>query len=606
MSIKNTFSKFFTSSRAKRADSSLAVSQVISARKMRKLPTITQLRHLPELLSSIEKKIALVGVCLLAVGGLLLGTRLWNAGRSIIPAVGGEYTEGLVGTPQLINPIYAISSDVDTDLERLIFSGLMKYDPAKGLVLDLAESYQISDDHKIYTFVLRNNAQWHDGSPVKAEDIIFTINAIQNREYRSPLFVSWSGVTAEQIDDHTVRFTLSEPFAPFLSLNTVGILPAHIWQDINPANAELTDLNKKPIGSGPYRFEKLSKDTKGTIKSYSLKRNADYYGGNVYIERLHFKFYGDNSEALTALKNRQVEGIGFIPLEETVSLAHDRDLQIFYPSLPQYTAVFFNQKRQPNLSDILVREALTLATDKNTIIKKALFDHGQAINSFILSGAIGYYPDIKKINFDLPGAQGRLDSAGWVVPEGGSIRKKGEAELTLELVTLDAPELVATANELRTQWQLAGVQLNVKIVTPAQFQNEILKNRSYDLVLSGELYGIDSDPYAFWHSSQASYPGLNLAQYTNRKSDEAIEKARSTTNNDERGIAYKELQDQVSESISAIFLYQPNYSYVITKKVQNVNISQIISPADRFANINTWYLKTKKVFKTDETAEVVP
>lgn len=606
MSIKDKFSKFFASSRAKRADSSLAVSQVMSARKMRKLPTLTQFRHLPELLSPIEKKIALVGICLLAVGGLLLGSRLWNAGRSVIPAIGGEYTEGLVGAPQLINPIYAISSDVDMDLERLVFSGLMKYDPVQGLISDLAESYQISDDHKIYTFTLRSDARWHDGTPVKADDVIFTINAIQNREYRSPLFISWSGVTAEQIDERTVRFTLSEPFAPFLSLNTVGILPAHIWQDINPANAELTEYNKKPVGSGPYQFEKLAKDSKGTIKSYTLKRNTDYYGGDVFIERLHFKFYGDNAEALSALKNRQVEGVGFVPLEETVSLAHDRDLSLIYPSLPQYTAVFFNQKHQPNLSDALVREALTLATDKDAIIQKALFGHGQAISSFILPGALGYYPDIKKINFDLPGAQGRLDSAGWVVPEGGSIRKKGEAELTFELVTLNAPELVATANELRSQWLLAGIQLNVKIVAPAQFQNEVLKNRSYDMVLSGELYGIDPDPYAFWHSSQANYPGLNLAQYANRKSDDAIEKARGTTNNDERATAYKELQDQVGESLSAIFLYQPSYSYVITKKVQNVNIPQIISPADRFTNINTWYLKTKRVFKTEETAVVAP
>jgi peptide/nickel transport system substrate-binding protein len=575
----------------------------MSARKMQKLPTWTQLRHLPKLLSPLEKKISLAGVALLLIGGLLLGLRLWNTNRSLVPAVGGEYTEGLVGTPQLINPIYAISSDVDMDLERLIFSGLMKFDPEQGLVPDLAESYQISNDHKIYTFTLRDDARWHDGTPVKADDVVFTISAIQNREYRSPLFVSWSGVAVEQIDERTVRFTLSEPFAPFLSLTVVGLLPAHIWQDVNPANAELTELNKKPIGSGPFQFEKLAKDAKGTIKNYTLKRNADFYGGAPYIEQLHFKFYSDNSEALNALKNRQVEGMGFVPLEETAALSHDRDLQLIFPSLPEYTAVFFNQKRQPNLTDALIREALTLATDKDAILQKALFGHGQSINSFILPSAVGYYPDVKKINFDLPDAQDRLESAGWLVPEGGSIRKKGDAQLSLELVTLNTPELVATANELRSQWALAGIELNVKIVSAAQFQNEILKNRSYDMVLSGELYGIDPDPYAFWHSSQANYPGLNLAQYANRKSDEAIEKGRSTTNNDERATAYQELQTQVVDSLSAIFLYQPSYSYAITKKVQGIDLTRIVVPADRFANANTWYLKTKKVFKTTEVPQ---
>lgn len=603
LNLKKKFFSRTAGSHAKRADSSLAVSQVISARKTRQVPTLTQLRHLPELLSPIEKKIAGVGLVLLIVAGALLTSRLWNSNRSTVAAVGGEYTEGLVGTPQLVNPLYAISSDVDLDLERLIFSGLMKYDPTQGLVTDLAESYEISEDHKIYTFILRQDAKWHDGTPVRAEDVVFTIGAVQNREYRSPLFISWSGVSVEQIDDRTVRFILSEPFAPFLSLTTIGLLPAHIWQDINPQNAQLTELNRKPIGSGPYRFEKLVKDAKGTIKSYTLARNTDYYALAANIELLHFKFYNDNNEALSALKNRQVEGLGFVPLEETVSLAHERDLQIIYPTLPQYTAIFFNSKHQPNLTDTAVTEALFMSTDKNAIIEKALYGHGQVINSFVLPGSLGYNSELSTIGFDLTGAQAKLEAAGWVIPEGGSVRKKGDAELTLELVTLDSSELVATANELRSQWAQAGIQLNIKIVSTSQFQNDILKNRAYDLLLSGELYGVDPDPYAFWHSSQTTYPGLNLAQFSNRKADEAIEKGRSTTNLEERAQAYKELQDYVAEAKSAIFLYQPNYAYAITEKVQNVNLPSIVVPADRFANVSAWYMKTKKIFQTEDSTE---
>ncbi len=165
----------------------LTKKMVLSVVKTRTFPSWKQWQHLPHTFTSTEKKISLSAVLVVAISLLFLGGRYVVLHQTVVPAVGGEYTEALIGTPQFINPLYASVNDVDADLTRLVFSGLMKYDPTLGLVPDLAESYDISDDGKTYTFVLREGAKWHDGNPVTVGDVVATFSILQNPEYKSPL-----------------------------------------------------------------------------------------------------------------------------------------------------------------------------------------------------------------------------------------------------------------------------------------------------------------------------------------------------------------------------------------------------------------------------------
>jgi peptide/nickel transport system substrate-binding protein len=589
--VRNLFTK--KSGGAKRASSHLAMNQVLSAKKGKSFPTNAQMKHLPQLLSSKEKKLAVGALIVVIVAGAILGSRLFYAQKILSPAVGGEYTEGLIGTPQLINPLYSLTSDVDTDLARLIYSGLMRYDSEEGLVPDLAESYSISEDGLTYTFTLRNNATWHDGKPVRVTDIIFTLSAIQNIEYRSPLESSFANVSIAQIDDQTVQLTLAEPFAPFLSLLTIGILPSHIWSDIAPLNAPLSELNKKPIGSGPYTFDKLVKDSKGNVRSYTLERFANFYRGAPYVETLTFKFYTDLTSAIEALKNKNIEGLSFVPMNEIKELEKDSSISLTFPYLQQYTAAFINLSKDNALSEKSIRNALTLATNKSAIIDVVLEGRGRSIDSFILEGMIGEHGDLESVEYDLDAARIALDEAGWELVENSIVRQKDEQPLILTLATLNTMELVAAAEELKTQWSQAGIDVQINAVDSAIFQTQVLKNRDYDILLSGELYGIDPDPYAFWHSSQSEFPGLNLSGFSNRKADEFIEAGRTATSNENRAQAYIDLQEIIFGEMPAIFLYQPTYAYATSSKIQNITIGQIAIPADRFSNINEWYIKTK-------------
>jgi len=585
-----------THKRAKRAGNNLAMSQVLHARKTKLIPSFSQLSQLPRFLTPQERYIGLGAFLLVITAGTLLTFQLINSNRVSVPAVGGEYTEGLVNAPKLINPLYASANDADNDLSRLIYSGLMRVDSSNKLVTDLAESYTISEDGKVYTFKLRNNAKWHDGEKVTVEDVIFTYSAIQNPDYQTPLRLSFSGVGIKQIDENTVEFTLDEPFSPFLSLLTTGLLPSHLWQNVAPMNAMLAELNKKPIGSGPYMFEKLVHDSEGTVYSYTLERNDDFYREGPYIETLNLKFYPDTTTNINALRNQNIEGIGYLPQTEIHTF--ENQSQILLPASKQYTATFFNRDNQPILDSEEVREALSYATNKDELVSTVLGGNGNVLGSFLLPGMIGAKDEYAN-TYDQEKARELLESDDWILEDGASIRTKDGEELALELTTVDVPSLFATAELLQQQWNAIGVKTTIVTVTNVQLQNEILKEREYDILLSGELYGVDPDFYSFWHSSQTKAPGFNLAGFSNRNADELIDLGRTTTDPEERLKAYQDLEQLILDDISAIFLYQPIYPYATSEKIKNVNVSQIISPADRFNEINTWYIKTKKVLSNE-------
>jgi peptide/nickel transport system substrate-binding protein len=599
----------------------LTARQVQAIAKPRRFPSWKQWRHLSRVLNKTERL-----WCVIAVGLLWFGV-LWIAGwyllthRVDVPTVGGEYVEGLVGQPQYINPLYASASDVDADLASLIFSGLLKWDPEDGLVPDLADSITISEDGKIYTVTLRENAIFHNGDPVEARDVLFTVNAIQDATYRSPLAVSFSGVMVTQNDARTIVFTLQEPFAPFLSALTVGILPANVWGSIPSAHVGLASYNLEAIGSGPYRFLEFSKDKTGAIRSYTLERFEDYYGQKALIERLTFKFYEDTTSALNAFDNRQVEGLGYISFDEQEELEKRRELTIFYPTIRREIALFFNQNAHAALKSSDLRQALAQSVDKQAVLDQAARGKGTVIHTPLLPGMTGFHEGIIDI-FNVESANLLLDKTfSWSDDHryrtDPNIKQetKGEddeqeetqetsstAEMTepvsnalhFTLTTVASGEYIRAAQWLAEQWKTLGVDLEIKTVAAEDFYSQVLEPKNYQILLTGVLLGVDADPYPFWHSSQMRQGGLNLAGYNNKKVDTLLEEARTTTDTQVRAEKYRAFQEQLHEDTPAVFLYQSAYGYALPNKIKGVSIPSVIFPSDRFANIADWYIKTKK------------
>ncbi len=605
--LKQIFQNFQTKTHDPK---SLAFRQVLTATNSRGLPRWQQWRQLPRVLSLQETRTLLISFVVIILSlGTIVG-RFWYSHLTHIPTVGGEYIEAMVGEPQFINPLYATGSDVDRDLTALVFSGLLRWTPDAGLTNDLAQEVTASEDGKTYTVKLREDAKFHDGVPVLADDVVFTVKAIQDPAYRSPLSVTFRGVQVDAQDEHTVVFTLDAPFAPFRSTLTVGILPEHIWADIQARNAPLAARNLEPIGSGPYRFSSFAKDKTGAILTYTLERNTDYYNDPAYISTLTFKMYGDSASAVQALENHNVDGVASIYPDREAAASQVRGIELLRPLFAREVVLSFNETTQPLFKEKTIRSAFAQAINREAILEAAVNNNGNVIYGPILPGQLGAstgtaYP------YDVSAANKSLDDAGYKWSEGSSYRSQkttetkqeteGEAstipELSVTLTTVQSPEFVAAAEVIVNELAAVGIKVTINAVDRDAFFKEVVTPRQYEMLLTGTLHGIDPDPYPYWHSSQTKTGGLNLAGYANRKADALLEEARVALSDEERASKYQEFQQILDADIPAVFLYQSSYTYARSTKVQGPTVSNLISPSDRFAYVTQWYVKTKRVYK---------
>ena len=619
--------------------------KLLSRLRRKKIPTLRQLKHLLKVLSPRERFTVVILLGVIAVAGITGGGMFYLQHFIPQPAIGGEYSEGLIGAPQYINPLLSQTNDVDTDLQRLVFAGLVKYDHDLQLVPDLAEGWEVSDDLKTFTFRLKEGVRWHDGQPLTADDVIFTIHSIQDPDFKSPLLISVRGVAVSKIDERTVVFVLPDAFPEFLEVLTVGLLPEHIWGSIPPINANLTEYNLKPVGAGAWQFRSLAKDRLGNIKSITLVPNPHYPGTRPYLQKLTFKFYPNFQTGVSALKNHSVDGLSFLPKELKAEIQGNRGLKLHSFHLPQFTAIFFNQRENEALKDKRVRQALSLAINKPDILTRALQLEGEMIDGPILPGAIGYDSALTTVGYDPGKADELLAQAGWkkitaqeyqelllakaaavaaaaaqdaentesvellpsptstpMVPnvalEAGqeTYRQSGEQILEIGLTTVSQPENMAAAELVKTAWEAIGVRVNLTIVEANRITREIIKPRDYQSLLYGAIVGPDSDPYPFWHSSQVQDPGLNLALFSNRRADKLLEEAHSTLDTELRHEKLREFQQVVTEEFPAVFLYSPTYTYVIDEKIKGVGVERVLIPADRFNNLADWYTATKRTY----------
>ncbi|MBU1178303.1 hypothetical protein KJ903_03715 [Patescibacteria group bacterium] len=515
------------------------------------------------------------------------------------PKGGGHYIEGIVGEPQYINPLFAQGSDVDMNITSLIFSSLMKYNNHQELVPDLAESYEVSEDEKNYTFHLRQNAYWHDGEQLTADDVVFTVQTIKNSSYQSVLSANFQDVAVEKVDDFTIKFTLTgESLSPFLKENTTfGIIPEHIWQEIVPANALLTEYNLSPVGSGPYLFAEYKKDKKtGIVDSYTLVKNNNYHQATAYIDKITFKFFTDDTSVVNAYNSKEITGISYLPPEERENISQKvkDDLVSHNLKLPRYYALFFNQPKNSILKSQEVRKALAYGTNREEIITKIFNGEGVKIDSPILESFLGHNPEIKRYEYDKDQANNILHEDGWNEINEEGYRNKKDTQLELTITTTDQLEIANLANLLQKQWKEMGVKVNIELIDPTELQTEFIKPRNYEILLYGQLIGHDPDPYSFWHSTQRQDPGLNLTSFKDPTADDLLETARKTSQEDERTKKYLHWQNIMAEKLPALFLCSPTYTYAVDKSVQGIELEYITVPSDRFTNASNWYIDVSR------------
>lgn len=518
-----------------------------------------------------------------------------------VPAEGGTLSEGIVGTPRFINPVLAIT-DVDHDITSLVFRGLMKKDLDGAIIPDLAESYTVSDDGLVYTFTLKD-ASWDDGEKITADDVIFTIKSALDPMLKSPERVKWSGVLVQAPDEKTVTFTLKHAYAPFLENAMLGIIPKHIWSKIPYESWSYSDYNtKNVVGNGYYKMSSISENSNGIPNYYTLKNAKPKDTNPALIDSITIHFFANEEELIAAFKNKTIDTMGGIDPLNAQSL-EKTGAQILQAPLPRIFGLFFNQSQAKIFTSAKVRQAITMAINKDSIVKNVLFGYG-AVGD-------GPIPNSSKIQSDAVGTKTTvstpeqiksiLEKDGWKMGSDGIYQKVGAKKvvtrLSFEIATNDTPELTKAVNAIVTDLRAVGIEAVAKVYETGSLNQDIIRPRKFQSLFFGEIIENQSFIYAFWHSSQRNDPGLNISLYANSRVDALLETGLSTLDKDKQNQTYKSLEKEIVADMPAVFVYSPSYIYVTREDFDGITLPHIDTPHDRFENISTWYLATDRVWK---------
>ena len=551
-------------------------------------------------LSKIEKKIFWSAIAIIFTSVIGYAINWYFANTMIVPKEGGIIREGYIGQPTTLNPIFA-ANEIDQGLCNLVYSSLLKNDGKGGVALDLADSYEKSEDGRHWVVKLRKDVFWHDGTPFTADDVIFTISTIQNSETNSPYRLAWQAVTVTKISDYTLVFDLKNPYAFFEENLKQKIIPKHIFGDIPLTNIkDLSQYNFEPIGTGPFMYEKFDADKKGYINYYTFIANPKYYNGRPYINNYVVKFYKSESEMIRAFNYHQLDLVNFLSAE-TISKI-DRSYKLYSYILPQYFAVFLNGNISKVLADRNVRYALNYAIDRQTIIKEVFNDLAEPVEGPLLKWMRAYDSNLD-YEYSVEKAKAILEKDGWQDSDVDGILEKslnnGETPTPLKftLITPSSNFLIKTASLLKKYWKEIGADVEIKIVDAKELQENYLTTRLYDALIYGNIINLNPDLFPFWHSSQKFYPGLNLALYENGAVDKLLENIRLSS---DRNSSDKDLAKVYSFIISdapAVFLYNPKIFLIATPSLHIENLVRVNSSQERYFNVYQWYLKTKRVVK---------
>jgi len=532
--------------------------------------------------------IAILGIVLL---GALLRYTAYNFTSVTVPERGGTLVEGVAGSPQFLNPLLSQYNQVDGVLCSLLFNGLTMLDERGEVVPDLAEMMDISPDGLTYDFRLRSGLYWHDGMPVTARDVLYTIQAMQAEDFPGMAWLSdlWREVEVsapEGPDGLAIRFILKQPFSPFADYTTIGLLPAHLWEEVPVDDMMASQYNTRPIGTGPLQLDRIS------ATQVDLKVNPSYHGASPFLEGLTVRFYPDHQSLMPAYERGEIDAISWVWPEDMPEATAQEDLTLFSSAISGYTLIYLNEANPnvPFFKETAVRQALMYGLDRQKLIDTVMHGQGLIAHSPIMPHSWAYDADVRQYVHDPALAIQLLEQAGWLDNDGDGIRDREGVKLAFVLLGKDKAKLDA----ISAMWAELGVQTEAQAVSLPGLTADFLVPRTYDAALvDWELSG-DPDPYPLWHSTQAK-TGQNYAGWDNRAADEAIEQARSLPHREARRIHYVEFQRVFADELPALLLYYPVYTYGVRDKIHDVQMGPLNTPGDRYRSLANWYSVTKRV-----------
>ncbi|MCL5429446.1 MAG: peptide ABC transporter substrate-binding protein [Chloroflexi bacterium] len=548
-------------------------------------------------MNKLRWQLLLVGLALVAIAILLFVQKPLLQGLTAQPAQGGIYIEGLVGSIGRLNPLLDSANPADQDINRLLFSGLVRFDDRGTPQPDLAETWGISLDGLQYNFALREGLTWQDGEPLTTADVAFTVELLKNPSFpiSEDIRKLWESVEVFVFDDLHMQFRLPSAYWPFMNYLSFGVLPQHLLGEMDAATLMNAPYNLEPVGSGPYRFGELLNEN-NQVTGVVLNAWDGYYAGRPFIDQVVFHYYETAEAAYQAYQEGDVLGISYIDAQLLPTVLSDPTLNVYSTRLPSLGILLLNldNAEKPFFQETQVRQALMYGINRQWIVDEFLGGQAMVADGPILPGTWAYNEAQPRIPYDSETAISYLKQAGYTIPaEGGQVRSKEGISLEFELVYPDTALHSQIAESIRKNFAEIGIQVTLVAVPYEQLISDYLEPRTYEaaLVDLNFTHEPDPDPYPFWHQAEAT-GGQNYSKWNDRRASEYLELARAQVaiSQSQRARLYRNFQAHFAREMPALPLYFPIYNYAISSQVRGVSVGPIFQSSDRFATINEWFL----------------
>ena len=507
------------------------------------------------------------------------------------PAFGGTYVEGVVGAPLYFDPIIAATS-ADQDVSRLVFTGLTRFDRDGTIVADLASTFEVDPSGRVWTFTIRRDANWQDGAPVTADDVLYTVGLLQDRAYHGAFADAFRGVTVAALGPKIVRFTLPDAYAPFAGSTTVPLLPAHLLSQVTFADLTRQPFNARPIGTGPFKVSEVD------ARQVTLVRSDDFYRAKparsrAYLDKIVLRFYRDGNEALAALARGEVDATGGLSPPDAGRARTLKSVDLFSLPTNDFTALFLNVRPlKAVFRDRVVRQAIATAIDRGKVLQVAADGRGSVADEFVPSTSWAFVRDVPRYTFSAADARALLDGADWIDRDGDGIRDKAGVALRFSIATSDEPPRLAAARQIADDLAAVGMKVEVRALPFVDLVDRVARQRDFDALLVGITVGNDPDPYPFFHSSQVNDPGDDFSGYSTQSTDRLLEQARRTVDQGKRRELLAQVWHAIATDIPVVFLYYTDYLYAQSRVLHGFRVAPVNDPPQRFWNVEDWYMKT--------------
>ncbi len=521
------------------------------------------------------------------------------------PVMGGTATIAQNSEPGNLNPLI-FPTTYDTNIEELVFNTLVEPTADLSYQADLAESWAFSEDKKTITLKLRQGVSWHDGTPLTANDVAFTLTAIADPKYNGGAYSqvevllgagayhdgsadSVSGI--EVIDDHTVALTTTEVYAPILAtLAGIMILPEHIYGQVPVENWQTDETNRNPLGSGPFKFKEYRSG-----ELIELEANPEYFAGRPCLDRLIVRF-GDANTMLAALVNGEVDAAP-VPIPSVESVASNPNLTLTTVEQLGFDYVGTNL-RNPVLADQAVRTAMAYAINREAIVNGLMSGYGSVVDTIFPKSHWAYPENVEPIPYDPELAEQTLEDAGWTM--NGDVRSKDGQDLRFRLFyTTGNPVRERGAALIQANLRQIGIQVELQSMDFPTLVTFLLPDDDggtpraveagdFDLFILG--FGIERDPseYLSYFTSEGQPPnGYNFTGYTDPAGGDLLVRGQETVDAEARTALYNEFGLLMREQLPWIPLTQAQALYGSQTRLHN------FAPDIRGVNVNvtTWWVE---------------